>query len=140
MIVAARPTLNATMSASPSPTRWSAIAERRTTSADGHGSSLAATPTPRIPLAGVALVVMVVIAVVVAIVLVAVLVVAVVAAPARPEPLPEDRRADRDHEQAGHERQPRVEALGTTSVERASVDPRSRRRRPCARPSPCRRA
>ena len=49
VIVAARPTLKATISASPSPTRCSAIAERSTTSADGHGRSPAATPTPRIP-------------------------------------------------------------------------------------------
>ena len=49
MIVAARPMLNATMRARPSPIRWSAIADRRTTSADGHGSNPAATPTPRIP-------------------------------------------------------------------------------------------
>ena len=49
VIVAARPMLNATMSASPRPIRWSAIAERRTTSAEGQGRSPAAMPTPRIP-------------------------------------------------------------------------------------------
>ena len=37
MIVAASPRLNAAISAKPKPMRWSAIAERRTTSADGHG-------------------------------------------------------------------------------------------------------
>jgi hypothetical protein len=50
VIVAASPRLNATISARPSPIRWSAIAESRTTSADGHGRRPAATPTPRIPL------------------------------------------------------------------------------------------
>ena len=45
-MVRARPTLKARMSARPKPTRWSAIALRRTTSADGHGRIPAATPTP----------------------------------------------------------------------------------------------
>src|SRR6266508_1532992 len=49
VIVAARPALKATMSASPSPIRWRAIADRRTTSAEGQGRSPAATPTPRRP-------------------------------------------------------------------------------------------
>src|SRR6187200_147602 len=46
VIVTARPTLNATIRMSPNASRWSAIALRRTTSADGHGSRPAATPTP----------------------------------------------------------------------------------------------
>ena len=49
MIVAERPTLNATINAKPNPTRWSAIALSSTTSADGHGRSPAAMPTPRMP-------------------------------------------------------------------------------------------
>ena len=49
VIVAARPTLKATMSAIPKPTRWSAMALSSTTSADGHGRSPAAIPTPRMP-------------------------------------------------------------------------------------------
>ena len=49
VIVAARPTLNATISASPKASRWSAIALSRTTSADGQGSRPAAAPIPRIP-------------------------------------------------------------------------------------------
>ena len=49
VIVAARPRLKATISASPRPIRWSAIADRRTTSAEGQGSRPAAIPTPRIP-------------------------------------------------------------------------------------------
>ncbi len=49
VIVAARPRLNAAISANPNPIRWMAIAESRTTSAEGQGSRPAAMPTPRIP-------------------------------------------------------------------------------------------
>ena len=47
--VQARPRLKATISARPKPTRWSAIALRRTTSAEGQGRIPAAMPTPRMP-------------------------------------------------------------------------------------------
>ena len=49
VIVAARPRLNAAIRAKPKPIRWIAIAESSTTSAEGHGSRPAATPTPRMP-------------------------------------------------------------------------------------------
>ena len=49
VIVAARPRLKATIRARPKPIRCSAIALSRTTSADGHGSRPAATPTPSSP-------------------------------------------------------------------------------------------
>src|SRR5262245_19920585 len=45
VIESASPRLNATISSSPNPTRWSEIAPSSTTSADWHGSSPPETPT-----------------------------------------------------------------------------------------------
>ena len=112
MIVAARPTLKARISARPKPTRCSAIAARRTTSADGHGSRPGGDADAEEPSAVDSLVVVVVVVVVrdrgrgggAVIVM-------VVRAAARSR-REQHRGADADDEQTRDERQPRIERLG----------------------------
>ena len=123
--VAASPAENATIRTSPSPIRCCATAPSSTTSADGHGISPADAPSAsrlrRVARRVRRVVVMVVVVVVPWCVVVRVVVAVVVRVPDRAEARAQHRGADADDEQAGREREPRVQLLGQ--------DPRRQRER-----------